>query len=101
MDWQITEGSYYVVDTEFGGETVPMELVGYIHPELMNSLHAKGRILPFIEAACSDGIHTIELVEGFGARLSMPGHLDCTPWMVFDTYHEAQEYLMELSGVNN
>jgi hypothetical protein len=34
-----------------------------------------------------------ENVKGYGARLSAPGYLDCTPWAVFDTYDEAKEYL--------
>ena len=37
-----------------------------------------------------------EIVEektGYGARLSAPGYLDCTDWMVFDSIEEAQNYL--------
>ena len=36
--------------------------------------------------------------EGFGARLSAPGYLDCTEWTVFDTVEEAEEYLQEMYG---
>jgi len=36
--------------------------------------------------------------EGFGARLSAPGYLDCTEWTVFDTAEEAEEYLQEMYG---
>ncbi len=36
-----------------------------------------------------------ELIQGYGARLSAPGYLDCTEWTVFDTPEEAQAYLDE------
>jgi hypothetical protein len=39
-----------------------------------------------------------ENVQGYGARLSAPGYMDCTEWSVFDTYGEAREYLMETYG---
>jgi hypothetical protein len=37
----------------------------------------------------------IERVEGHGARLSMPGYMDCTEWTVFDTREEAAQYLLD------
>lgn len=37
----------------------------------------------------------IEEIEGFGARLSAPGYLDCTDWTVFNTEEEAKAYLVE------
>jgi hypothetical protein len=41
---------------------------------------------------------SVELVEGWGARLSAPGYLDCTDWCVFDTEEEAVAYLDETYG---
>lgn len=38
---------------------------------------------------------SVELVSGYGARLSAPGYLDCTEWSVFNTAAEAQAYLDE------
>lgn len=35
-------------------------------------------------------------IEGYGARLSMPGYMDCTEWSVFSTIHEAAEYLLDM-----
>ncbi len=37
----------------------------------------------------------ISVREGYGARLSAPGYLDCTDWSVFDTAEEAEKYLAE------
>ena len=36
------------------------------------------------------------MVEGFGARLSAPGYLDCTDWTVHPTIDEAKAYLVEM-----
>lgn len=40
-------------------------------------------------------IFSVELAEGYGARTSAPGYLDCTEWSVFDTLEAAREYLNE------
>jgi hypothetical protein len=39
-----------------------------------------------------------ENIQGYGARLSAPGYLDCTPWDVFDTAEEAEKYLQDTYG---
>ena len=41
-------------------------------------------------------IDTVSVRQGYGARLSAPGYLDCTEWTVFDTEEEAREYLEEM-----
>ena len=38
---------------------------------------------------------TINLIYGYGARLSAAGYIDCTDWTVFDTEQEAIDYLAE------
>jgi hypothetical protein len=44
-----------------------------------------------------DGVPvSFEVIEGFGARLSAPGYMDCTEWTVFETAQEAQKYLDEM-----
>jgi hypothetical protein len=43
-------------------------------------------------------VQSVSVREGYGARLSAPGYLDCTEWCVFDTPEEAQEYLTEMYG---
>lgn len=40
-------------------------------------------------------IEDVEIIEGYGARLSAPGYMDCTEWSVFNTPAEAQAYLDE------
>ena len=40
----------------------------------------------------------VEELEGFGARLSASGYLDCTDWCVLDTEEEAEQYLIDTYG---
>lgn len=46
----------------------------------------------------SKGIETVGVSEGYGARLSAPGFMDCTEWTVFKTEKEAEDYLEETYG---
>jgi hypothetical protein len=46
------------------------------------------------------GEYTVETIEGYGARMSAPGYLDCTEWSVFSTEEEARAYLQETFGLN-
>jgi hypothetical protein len=48
---------------------------------------------PYLE---SNRVRSIRLVEGYGARLSAPGYLDCTDWCVFATREEAEASLREI-----
>lgn len=43
-----------------------------------------------------DGYAVESEVEGWGARLSAPGYLDCTEWLVCDTEAEARDELVTL-----
>ena len=43
-------------------------------------------------------IENIETIEGYGARLSASGYMDCTEWAVFDTREEAAQYLLDMYG---
>ena len=44
---------------------------------------------------CEGEPQSWENVEGYGARLSAPGYLDCTEWTVFDTPEKAITHLEE------
>ena len=48
----------------------------------------------FIESNIDD-VTSVQLVEGYGARLSAPGYMDSTAWTVFKTREEAEEFLRE------
>jgi hypothetical protein len=49
------------------------------------------KIQPYVEGTPQSW----ENIKGYGARLSAPGYLDCTPFTVFDTQEEAEQYLAD------
>ena len=44
----------------------------------------------------ADETDSLEIVKGFGARLSASGYLDCTEWAVYDTEAEAAQSLLDM-----
>ena len=88
---QIEYGEWYVVDGPLGTEFIQAELVGDI--ELPTGpCEIPQALRDFCENTTAD---QIERRTGYGARLSAPGYLDCTSWVLFDTASEAAEYLAE------
>ena len=84
MQRQITRKSkWYQVETNRGTEFLPDDLVG------------KSPVLTDFAQYCEGTPESFELIEGYGARLSAPGYMDCTEWSVFPTEKEALEYLDE------
>jgi hypothetical protein len=93
MEPQIEHGNWIVVDGPEGSEAIPADLVG-------NDLEEyHGPLAPLPESLtmfCENRkAWDIKRIEGWGARLSAPGYLDCTPWTVFSSEKEAQDYLDE------
>lgn len=43
-------------------------------------------------------IQSVSLRQGYGARLSASGYMDCTEWSVFDCVDAAKEYLADMYG---
>jgi hypothetical protein len=88
MQKQITvKQSWWRVETSQGTEIVPTDLVSQ---EPADSCA--------FEDYCEGQVQSWELIEGFGARMSAPGYMDCTEWSVFDTAEEAEKYLEEAYG---
>lgn len=54
--------------------------------------------LALVADYCEGKPQSARIIEGFGARLSAPGYLDCTDWCVFDDADEAKAYLEENYG---
>ena len=107
MKPQIEFGEWLEVDGACGIEAVPADLV-YVpkwmipdldyetdcieeDSDLRNVLDA---LEDFIESNLDD-VTSIQLIEGYGARLSAPGYMDATAWTVFKTREEAEEFLRE------
>lgn len=43
-------------------------------------------------------LYSVAVREGYGARLSAPGYLDCTDWSVYDSPEEALADLRDMYG---
>lgn len=83
MGKQIIYGNWWIIETNEGIDVIPADLVGTNLGDLAETCRdfISGR---FVSA---------ELLRGYGARLSMPGYLDCTPWSFHETEKEASEFL--------
>ncbi len=87
------------METNCGTEWVPVEQLGINLPPFdensANCRRCESLLRDYLEG---DRIYNLAIREGYGARLSAPGYLDCTEWAVFDTEQEAKDYLEEMYG---
>jgi hypothetical protein len=93
---QITDKqTWAIVDTNEGTEAIPIEQLGIVLPADCDNETAEELLDDYLEGS---RIFSVATKEGYGARLSAPGYLDCTEWAVFDTQQEATGYLEETYG---
>jgi hypothetical protein len=100
MQPEITDKERWAeVETNCGTEWVPIEQLGITLPPFdenpANRRRCESLLRDYLEG---DRIYNLAIREGYGARLSAPGYLDCTEWAVFDTEQEARDYLEEMYG---
>ena len=91
MQPQIEFAQYFEVDTTHGTFIVPADVVG----STMSA--APEAFADYVEGEVF-GDDPIEVKEGWLARLSAPGYMDCTDWSVFKTEEEAVQGLKDLYG---
>jgi len=53
-------------------------------------------IKDYVDVHSPAEIDSIEVVKGYGVRLSVPGYLDCTDWEVYRSLREANNRAREL-----
>jgi hypothetical protein len=94
MEHEIVFGQWYNVDTENGTEYIPYDVVGEIEID-EDGIPVDNSLESYIEGR---SILSVEKIEGYGARLSVAGYMDCTEWCVFDTEEEAEEFLEQMYG---
>ena len=105
MKPQIEFGEWLEVDGACGIEAVPADLIGglsWMKPDFdydtdcmeedSNLRSTIDALEDFIESNIDD-VTSIRLIEGYGARLSAPGYMDCTDWTVFKMREDAEEFL--------
>ena len=98
MKKQVTgKERWLIVETSAGTECVNNVFVsGLDWPNSLNLTESAFQSgAEQLQDYCEGTVYSWENVEGFGARLSAPGYLDCTEWTVFDTEKEAWDYLDE------
>jgi hypothetical protein len=94
MEPQITDKERWAqVETNCGTEFVPLEQLGLTLPDGIGACTELLR--DYLEG---NRVFSVQEREGYGARLSAPGYLDCTEWAIFDTEEEARAYLEETYG---
>jgi hypothetical protein len=81
MEKQIQYGRWIEVETTHGTQWISQDVVG------LQSVFSADDVADYIEGK----FISAQLVYGYGARLSMPGYLDCTEWTVYETEEEASE----------
>lgn len=105
MQHDIQHGTWLELDTNEGTIFLPDMLFNV--PNVQNILDSddnaddvyselKAELSDFISSRST--IFNAALIEGYGARLSAPGYLDCTEWSVYATEAEAEEALTEMYG---
>jgi hypothetical protein len=93
MQKQIIYTRWYEIDGNEGITFVPQDVVH--SPGHYTMSPSKEDVQDYYSGTRID---SIRVVDGYGARLSMPGYLDCTEWSVFSTKEQAAEYLDEAYG---
>lgn len=92
MQPHVERGSYFAIETTCGTEVVPADLIGRTvgtHVEAFAN---------YIEGKPLDEDEVIECKDGWLARMSAPGYLDCTSWSAFASEAQAMAYLIEMYG---
>ncbi len=101
MQQQILYGTWIEAETSDGTDFIPADF-GPVSLDLNKTYDDDSENWDEICAALRDYVRAdlqeVKLIEGYGARLSAPGYMDCTDWSVFASEKEAREYLVEMYG---
>lgn len=92
MKPQVFFGGYFEVETTGGTEIVISELVSQEKGVDI------GVLIPFLEGEPWNKEEWIKYQEGYLARMSAPGYLDCTAYSAHKTEQDAIEYLEQMYG---
>lgn len=85
-------GGFFLVETSAGTECIPADVIGRTCSTAAESF------ADYCEGSIDDPDALVEYREGWLARLSAPGYMDCTDWSHHETEADAVEYLVETYG---
>ena len=95
MKTQIIHTRFLEIDGDQGTDYVPFDDIYHAATKTCNP--TKSDVKNYTE---NDEIYEISILDGYGARLTMPGFMDCTPWAVFETELEAKQYIEWIGGTD-
>lgn len=103
MQEQIEEGTWVQIDGHMGTEWIPADLVDLNEVNGLIKQLETGKQVDLTNTSLKDYSENkeafyLEVIHGFGARLSAPGYMDKTEWTVFETKEQAAEHLKEMYG---
>lgn len=101
MQRQVTRKMNWIeVETSNGTEWIPGDLGIFVRNSNASEMtdDKRAEYKKAIWEYCSGEPQEWTNIQGYGARLSAPGYMDCTEWTVFDSPEEAKSYLEEYYG---
>jgi hypothetical protein len=97
MQRQITgKCKWLEVETTHGTEIIPQELVADVSDCDAENVENMPLWFNTVQQYTEGEPKEWKWIEGYGARLSAPGYMDCTDWTVFDSPEQAQAHLEEM-----
>jgi hypothetical protein len=95
MKKQVYLGFYYRVETGNGNVVIPADVQTWPEPKMMYEA-----LQQYCDAPIDGEPDDFEYVyaEGWLARMSAPGYMDCTDWTAHASEQLANEYLDEMYG---
>lgn len=89
---EIYRGQYFSIETDHGTETVPAYVIGRTCETHVEAF------LNYLEGTPLDEEMGIPIQDGWIARVSAPGYMDCSAWEAHSTYEGAARSLIQNYG---
>ena len=93
MQPQVYWDTYVSIETTAGTEIIPLEVYGFL-----SDIRPFDDLQVYLEGLPLDDSEIPEEREGWVARMSAPGYLDCTDWTAHETEAKAHAYLSDMYG---
>ncbi len=92
MQPQVYRGAYFAIDTSEGVEIVPADVIG-------RTMSTVAEVFAnYVSGKISDPDAGAAPRDGWLARMSASGYLDCTDWTAHESEAEAMAHLVEMYG---
>ena len=97
---KILKERWIVIDGPMGTEYLPLNVWAENEAnQLLSEFLNEGKENVFsnwLKDMCENTeAYSLSIKNGFGARLSAPGYMDCTEWSLYETEKEARLYIEE------